>query len=167
MQKPLIKDGIVVNIIEIGEHTLCVSKAEHKELEAQEMARYAADLVAWRNECQMHAKSIEEAKAGRFMAIGIVKAAKDAAKDSRIDPKHTLDRILMLDSEVEAWEEKLSRLKALGLPPKPQIQRAKRWILPEGHEVGPEGGQIGDIWDGKTYVKPVLEPRKPKEQSDK
>lgn len=28
------------------------------------------------------------------------------------------------------------------------------WKPPEGHEIGPEGGLIGDAWDGKAYTPP-------------
>lgn len=30
------------------------------------------------------------------------------------------------------------------------------WNAPDGFTLGPDGGQIGDTWDGEKYVRPVV-----------
>jgi hypothetical protein len=37
---------------------------------------------------------------------------------------------------------------------RPKLQRTRRWVPPDGFTLGPEGGDIGDAWDGRQYIKP-------------
>lgn len=34
------------------------------------------------------------------------------------------------------------------------LEAGADWTPPEGHTIGPDGGQIGDTWDGAQYVRP-------------
>lgn len=151
MQIPLIKDGRVVNVVEIGQSTLCVTKAEHRQLEAQENAKLEKDLSVWQAEIDAHSKAIEEVKLQYFMALGIAKKLKESAKDIKSDKSKLLDRILLADSEVEAWADKIADMKSRKLPKMPQAIKAKRWIYPDGFEVGPVGGNIGDFYENGKY----------------
>jgi hypothetical protein len=40
------------------------------------------------------------------------------------------------------------------------------WAPPEGCTLGPEGGNMGDVWDGQSYTRPPPVPReKPPEKT--
>ena len=96
-QRPIIKDGVVVNVIELDEETDLVTAEQHQQMQSVEDDDYA--------------------------------------------------------QQVEAWEEIEGER-----PERPKLTRAKRWIVPDGHEVGPEGGNIGEAWDGQAFTKsPAVE----------
>jgi hypothetical protein len=154
MQLPLIKDGLVVNVVEIEEGTLCCSKAEHKHLGAAEVADYEARAAAWRAEIAAHHEAIRQAELQHFMACGVAAAAKDKARQGDGNSAQLLKHVLTTDEEAAAYAANLTALRATSLPDRPAMHRARRWIMPDDHIIGPPGGNIGDTWDGKSYIAP-------------
>lgn len=158
MQLPLIKDGLVVNVVELEPETACVDKAKHKEMSAAEDAEHGRRMDEWRAIANAHTLEIEKARQQLLLAHSAALAVKTAAKETKPGAeKAALDRILFAENEVEQWRAKVAELQGRPLPPRPKMERAKRWFYPDGHEVGPEGGNIGDLWDGKTYTRPAKE----------
>lgn len=155
MQYPLIKDGVVVNVVEVSESTLCLSKAEYKAMAAKDEAAYAEAVKAWRSALLIRRLEITEAETGLFMARGAAEVIKEQASGKKGKARDALDRVLSADGEVNAWEEKLAAARRAEFPAKPRLDRAPAWIVPEGHELGPVGGNIGDLWDGKAYSAPT------------
>ena len=96
-QRPIIKDGVVVNVIELDEETEVVTAEQHQQMQSVEDDNYAQAVEAW-------------------------------------------EEIIKVDNEGER-------------PERPKLTRAKRWVVPDGHEVGPEGGNIGEAWDGQAFAK--------------
>lgn len=155
MQLPLIRDGIVVNVIEIDEDTISASKGDHKRLSAEENAEYEARASEWRAAINAHAEAIKAAEMQLFPARGAANAVKSDVRKSQGDAQKALNRVLVADAEVEAWEAKVADMRVQPLPSKPQMVRGKRWICPDDAFLGPAGGAIGDLWDGKAYSKPT------------
>lgn len=122
MQLPILKDGLVVNVIVIGEDVAVMSKAECRQQEADEVAEYLAARESWSQEVAVRRAEVAEA----YEAIIVGTATLEDVEALEADP----------------------------LPPKPVLVRAPRWWPPEGHAVGPPGGNIGDLWDGQQYVAP-------------
>ena len=152
---PLLKDGVVINVIELDDDCACVTKAVHKEMSASEEADYRKRLNAWRQRGQAHHEEIAAAKRKAFMALGIANALKvqtrgESRGNGNTDP--FLRPILVADKDAEAWRNKVAELQAKPLPPKPKMIRTKRWFHPDDVIVGPSGGNIGDRWDGKRYI---------------
>jgi hypothetical protein len=160
-QRPLIKNGVVVNVIEIADDTLPCTKARHMELSAVERANYAAKLAEWQRQVTARRAAIVEARQKAFMAQGVVNALRVASQAETKKPKWRRlaagsfdNRISTAESEARAALEKLAEAEAAPIPMKPKHERRKRWIHPDGHEVGAKGGNIGDRWDGKKYIRP-------------
>jgi hypothetical protein len=157
MRLPIIKDGIVVNVIEIDEATAIVDKATHANLCASEEADYAQRYAEWQTQVAAVETAIAEARTQHFMASGIAVAVKTEAKGVDVESAPAmLDKLLVAEAEVEAWAAKIADMQAQPLPEKPKLIRTARWMYPEGHIVGPEGGEIGDSWNGNAYIKPVV-----------
>jgi len=144
MQFPLIKDGIVVNVVEIDDATMCVSKAEHREMAAKEAADYTNRFNAWRREIVKRRDAISTAHTSHFMATGAAGVILAEARANAGDAAAMLDRVLVANAEVEAWAAKVADMKAQALLEKPRMIRAARWIYPDDHVVGPAGGNIGE-----------------------
>jgi len=98
-QRPIIKDGVVVNVIELDEETAVVTAEQHQQMQSVEDDTFAQAVEDW---------------------------------------------------EKEGKEEKEDKER----PERPKLTRAKRWVVPDGHNIGPEGGNIGEAWDGQTFTKP-------------
>ena len=156
---PLIKDGVVVNVVELDDDCACVTKAVHKEMSASEEADYRKRLDAWRQRGQARHEEIAAAKRKAFTALAVANALKLQARVERRGNGNA-DPFLRRIKEAEAWRGKVAELQATPLPPKPKMIRTKRWFHPDDVIVGPSGGNIGDRWDGKRYIMP-------EEQSDK
>jgi hypothetical protein len=156
MQLPVLKDGIVVNVIEIGEDTQIVTKARCKELIAIEDAEYAERIAAWREAVGELRKAHEDAAGALGMARMTVAAVKERARKvtGEAGAQEALRQILALEGDVTAHERKLAEIAARPMPEKPRLVRGKRWFHSDGLEVGPAGGNIGDRWDGVAYVRP-------------
>lgn len=155
MQRPILKDGIVVNVVEIDEGTAIVTKAEHRQMSEAEEAEYANRLLIWQGAVKAAKTEISEVEVQLFMVTGMAAAAKADARNANGGAAAHLDRILVAEAEVEAWQAKLVDAKAMPLPERPRLERALRWIYPEGCLIGPEGGQIGDSWNGIKYTRPA------------
>ena len=109
---PLIKDGVVVNVVELDDDCACVTKAVHKEMSASEEADYRKRLDAWRQRGQARHEEIAAAKRKAFMALDVANALKVQAKvesrgNGNADPCQR--RILVADKETEAWRSQGSR----------------------------------------------------------
>jgi hypothetical protein len=154
MQRPILKDRIVVNVIEIGEDTEIVTKSRHKELMAIEEADYARRAAAWRASVGERQLEVRQAAEKLTMAKMTLAAVKAQAGKAGVDATQLLKQILALDDEIAGHEKAVAELQAKPIQEKPRLDRGKRWFHPEGLEVGPAGGNIGDIWDGKAYTRP-------------
>lgn len=156
MQLPLIEDGIVVNVIEIDDDTMIMTKDRHKELQAQEDAGYADRLAAWRKRSRACHGELNATMKRLGMANMTLSAVKIRAADEKQDAKAALllRQILSMEADIEQHQRAVEIAQATPLPPKPRLVRAKRWFHPPECTVGPEGGNIGDRWDGKQYVRP-------------
>jgi hypothetical protein len=160
-QRPLIKDGVVVNVIEIEDDTQCLRKADYKRLTAAEDADHEAQMAEWRATVAKRQADIAEARQSAFIAVGVVNALKvqqaaEAEKPrwKRLIPSHFESRITSAANQVRAAREKIAELEAQEMHPKPKLVRPKRWFHPDGLVVGPAGGNIGDRWDGKSFTRP-------------
>lgn len=155
-QKPVLKDGKVVNVIEIDGETQVVTKDRHKEMIAAEDADYAQRLGAWRALVQQRHNTIQAATDELSLARATVSALKVTAGNEKDDRKAALAlrQILSAEAGIAAIEQGIKVLRAEPLPEKPALVRPKRWFHPEGLEVGPAGGNIGDLWDGEKYTRP-------------
>jgi hypothetical protein len=157
MQRPILKDGVVVNVVELDDDTMVTTKARHKELTAAEDAEYQAKIDEWRIAHGAHQAKITaaaEALAMARMTLGTVKAKADKEKNET-KAAAALRQILTMEKDISAKEEDLAKIQGEPSPPKPVHKRGKRWFHPDGVEVGPAGGNIGDIWDGEKYVRPA------------
>ena len=154
MQIPLIKGGVVVNIVEIHEDTLQVTKLEYNEIAAREKEEHEVKMMQWRKSVEAQRDNISAAEASLALARKDAEAVRRAAHKRNGDDSGHLDRVLISEGEVDAWREKVEGMRAQPIPPKPEFRRTKAWIVPDGHIVGPLGGNIDDIWDGEKYVSP-------------
>lgn len=156
MQRTVIQNGVVVNVVEIGPETAVVSKARGKELAAEEERVYAGRLEEWRGVAAERKRQEEAAVAeihARVAAREAIKVRADKEKDG-IKAAGLLREMLALEKDIATKGAALIALRAREMPEKPRLVRASRWAHPEGCEVGPEGGNIGDLWDGVAYVRP-------------
>lgn len=155
MQLPLIKDGVVVNVVEFEIGTICCSKADLKAMQVAEEAEYNARVDAWRAEVNAMQDEIRAAETQLAGARKVATEAKERAEKGKGDAQQLLRAVLNTDAEQKAWEENLASLRSHPLPARPTFVRPLRWIIPEGHEIGKAGGNIGDRWDGQAYVAPT------------
>ena len=114
---PLIKDGVVVTVIELDDDCACVTKAVHEGMSASEEADYRKRLDTWRQRGQAHHEEVAAAKRKAFMALGVANALKVQAKvecrgNGNADPFQR--RILVAEKEAEAWRNQGRR--AAGKP---------------------------------------------------
>lgn len=158
-QKPILRDGKVVNVIEIDDATQIVTKALHKEMMAAEDADYAQRLESWRAQMKQRHNSVQATIEELTLARATVNALKMTASNEKDDRKAALAlrQILSAEAGIAAMEQNVNALRAAPTPEKPTLARPRRWFHPEGLEVGPAGGNIGDLWDGQTYTRPVKE----------
>jgi hypothetical protein len=156
MQRPILRDGVVVNVIELDDDTEIVTKARHKELCVAEDADYAAKLAAWRGQVTDIQKAFAEAVERLDMARATASALKVRAEDLQDGPQagQVLKQILAVEKQIASHEASAAAQQAKTVPARPRLVRGKRWFHPEGLEAGPAGGNIGDLWDGKTYTRP-------------
>ncbi|WP_088347777.1 MULTISPECIES: hypothetical protein [Rhodomicrobium] len=157
MRLPVIKDGVVINVVEMDADTLCVDKATHQQMLADEDDGHRAALALWGADISERHAAIQQAKRNLFMASGFASAVKNQVREGKISGDGALTSVLTADAEVEAWQAKIADMKAQPLPERPILVRGRRWICPEGCILGPEGGQKGDIWTGEAYVRPAHE----------
>lgn len=155
MQLPLIKDGLVVNVVELDPGTVCVDKGTHKRMGLEENTAYAGRAREWRAELDARQAAIADAEQQLLAAATAAAVVKNAARKASGDAAATLDRVLVAEAEVDAWVAKVAQMRMAAGPEKPAMVRAARWICPEGFYVGPAGGNIGDTWDGRAYTPPV------------
>lgn len=158
-QRPIIKNGKVVNVIEIDDDVQIVTKAEHKAALEVENAAHAADVSAWRAEITKMRDEVSEAHQKAALAMGAAEALKDQARKDKNagKPPRLFDQILDLEAEAKAHAEEAGRLALRPKPPEPTRAHVRRWFHPLGLEVGPPGGSIGDTWDGRQYAPPPVE----------
>lgn len=157
-QRPLIKGGVVVNVVQIDDDCACMTKAQHKQMAEAEDADYAERFNAWRAKGQARHAEIQAAKQKAFMALGIASGLREHAK-AESKKRHgnadaVMRRVRDAEKEAEDWRTKVSELENKPLPPKPRMARAKRWFHPDDVTVGPPGGNIGDTWNGSRYIRP-------------
>lgn len=158
MQLPLIKDGVVVNVVEFEAGTVCCNKAELKEMQAVENANYEARAAEWRGVIQRQKDELIAAETQLEAAMAVAGHARRKAESMRDagNSDQALKHVLTTGAEVDAWRENVAALRSRPLPTRPTLFRPVRWIVPEGHEIGAPGGNIGDTWDGKAYISPVV-----------
>lgn len=156
MQRPILKDGAVVNVIEIDENTKIVTKEEHKALAAAEDAEHEQRLGEWRAVIAERRREVNVASEALGMLKAMLKATKVNAEKAATDAEaaRLLQQILALEKEVSEGEKAIAAMLTVPLPAKPKLVRAKRWFHPDGLEAGPAGGNIGDLWGGATYTRP-------------
>lgn len=159
VQRPVLKDGVVVNVVEISDDTMIVTKDEHKQLMAKEDADYEQAAAEWRETVKGREAQIRDAAERLGLARMTVSALKVKAAEEDSDTKaaQALRRILAEEEAVTQLEAELARISAGPLPPKPKLIRGKRWFHRYGFDVGPAGGNIGDLWNGQEYVRPEKE----------
>jgi hypothetical protein len=155
-QRPLIKDGVVANVIEIDDDCEIMTKAECRKREAAEQADYEERAKAWRDQAAAMRAEVAAAQEAASMARATVEAVKGQAANEKNDRKaaQLLRQILALEDEAKAHAAAVDGLRARPMPPKPRLERPKRWFHPDGHTVGPPGGNIGDSFDGSKYIAP-------------
>lgn len=162
-QIPIIKGGIVVNVVELEDGTTPVLKAIHRARLAEEDADYQRRFTEWRKTVTDRQTQIADAKQKAFMASGIgnalrSKLAEDAALPPRKRPVANMDApIAAADADVKLWLSQVDSLMSAPLLPKPAPKRGKRWVYPDDCIVGPPGGNVGDTWNGKKYSTPPKE----------
>lgn len=160
MQRPLIENGKVVNVAEIESDTLVVSKVKHYEMLAKEDADYAARFEEWRELANKRGleigSSADEVALRIVMREGLKTVAQTEADDTKV--ANLFRQLTALEVDIAAREAALLDLRAQTLPERPKLVRRKRWFPINGYTVGPEGGNIGDLWDGKVYTRPEKVP---------
>lgn len=158
-QRPLLKDGIVINVIEIEDDTEVVSKDRCKQIRAEENARYERAAAEWRDSVKEKEAEVREVGERLSLARMTVSAMKTKASQEKTDTLAAMAfRSAMAEEENAAKiEAEFAGLCKQTLPPKPKLARAKLWFYPEGCEIGPVGGNIGDLWNGQEYVRPTKE----------
>lgn len=155
-QRPILKNGVVINVIEIDDDTQIVTKAQHKQMLAEEAVDYEVRLATWREairDVQQQAADVIDQLA---MARMTLSAMKTQAAGEKNDAKaaQALRQILAAEEDVKQREKAVSQAQAVAIPPKPRPASSKRYFHSDDVEVGPAGGNIGDLWDGKTYTRP-------------
>lgn len=157
MQRPILKNGVVVNVIEIDEDTAIVTKAQHKRLQAGEEEAYATELKAWREAMTARQGEMSAAMEGLGLANMTLSAVKAKAASEKVDARAALalTQILSMEAEIEQMHQGIAELKSTPAPLKPRLIRAKRWFYDDDCEVGPAGGNIGHVWNGKGYERPA------------
>lgn len=155
-QRPLLKDNIVINVIEIDDDTLIMTKAEHKELMAQEDAEYEAKAAEWRATIGSVRASIDAEVDKLTNARATLSAYKITAEAEPSPAKAgaMLKQILAMERGIIEQEKVVAEVGKTKVPEKPRLIRAKRWFRPDDVVVGEPGGNIGDVWDGKQYTRP-------------
>jgi dGTP triphosphohydrolase len=154
--RPIIKDGVVINVTVIDDDCAIMTKAECRKQEAAEKGAYEEQAKAWREQVMAMRAEVDAAQRN----VGLARATLEAVKTRAATEKHAsrksamLDQILALDGEVKAHLSILNDLAARPVPAKPRLTRGKRWFHADDVVVGPPGGDIGDSWDGSKYVKP-------------
>ncbi len=164
MQKPIIKGGVVVNVIEIDEDTEIVTKEALKLRQAEEAAEYSVANAEWQGVLKKRMAYIKEARDQAFMMQGVVNALRiqvevEKRTKGKVLSQGKLDEAI---SEAEITVSIANNLMAEPIPDKPAMKRSKMWFMPshmEGCIVGPPGGNIGDLWDGTSYSKPPKQPQ--------
>lgn len=153
-QKPIIKDGIVINVIEIDETTQVVTKAQYKEAQVADEANYNRQLEIWRAEMRQRRANVEAALTELGMARATVAALKVTAGNETDDARAALilRQILVAERDIAAIEKNAKMLQTSPISPKPTTMRGKYWFHPDDMEIGPDGGNIGDVWNGEKYV---------------
>jgi hypothetical protein len=158
VQRPLLKNGVVVNIIEIEDDTCICTKEEHKARTLEENSAYANRLAGWKGHMAKLKNQFDAAK-GKLITARMTLAALEARRSDATDPKVATTfttQINQAKDEVAAAQSALDQIQRAPLPQKPLMFRAKRWFHHEdGIQVGPAGGHIGDTWDGKKYIAPA------------
>lgn len=153
MQKTILKDNIVKNVIELDEDTIIVDKATHKKISIQEESEYQIQLETWNAIIEKRKSDIYIVSKDIGMANMTLAALKMHANTEEDDSKAALAlrQILSLEVDISERERTLDAIKSGPFPAKPILIRGKRWFHPDGFEVGPDGGNIGDVWDGEKY----------------
>lgn len=154
--RPIIKDGLVVNVVEIDDDCAIMTKAECRRQEAAELADYAARVAAWRERVALMRAEVDAAREKAGIAMATMSALKARAASEKSDAKVAalFRQASGMEQEVNTLVADVRSLQERPAPAKPRLVRGKRWFYPDGVEVGPPGGNIGDLWDGKSYTRP-------------
>lgn len=157
MKLPILKDGIVVNVIAIDDDTQVVTKAQHKELCAKEDAEHETAMATWRKLMSERKAALDAIVTDITMGQMMLAAVKERASTEQNDGKVAalMREALKLETNIQGHQERLVAADRAELPTKPHLVRGMRWFHHEGLEAGPVGGEIGDVWDGKSYTRPV------------
>lgn len=157
MQRPILKDGIVVNVVEIDEDAAIMTKGQHKKLHSDEDAAYTVQLRAWREAVKARQGQVSAAMERLGLANMTLSAVKAKAAGEKLDAKAALllSQILSMEAEIGAMHQSIAIIQSTPPPLKPKLIRAKRWFHDDDCEVGPAGGNIGDTWNGKGYERPA------------
>lgn len=60
------------------------------------------------------------------------------------------------DALMADWRARLATWETVTQDRGPRPAPPEAWAIPEGHILGPDGGAIGDTWDGATYTTPPV-----------
>jgi hypothetical protein len=153
MQFPVLRDGVVVNVVEMSPDCIAGTKADVKHAMRAEDAEYQTQVAAWQEAVQAHRAEFDAANSVAERAAQAADFAKRKAAEGKGNAQQLLDHVLATDRTLQEHIANVQAIGARPLPSRPLMVRATRWMIPEGCVLGEPGGNIGETWDGKRYVR--------------